>query len=133
MSACASRPPMNAAALSPCPNWATIASRWARGESVSLYIPGDTTAHQQEYSVTVDSLLPDRGCFADSLAGALGARVGWVYQSFPAFTLSHLSDSGLAQARRMPHVVQVTPTVRFRITDTIRVEPRAPRATSPVR
>ena len=80
-----------------------------------MYIPGDTTAHQDEYYVAVDSALPNRGCFADSLAIAVGARVGYVFYYLPAFSLSHLSQRGLDQVRRTPHVIEVTKSSKGRL------------------
>ena len=81
--------------------------------------------HEREYVVVTDSTLQDIGCFADSLAGAVGARAGWISHSMPSFTLSHLSDAGVVRVRRTPHVVDVHKTVNFPITDLPSLLPRS--------
>ena len=108
-----------ALAGSPCPNWIRVAPEGSRGQPASLALPGDQQVHDQEYFVEVDSALKERGCFADSLALALGARVNWVYRFMSAFTISHLPDSSVALVRRTPHVIMVEKTETFLIRDTI--------------
>jgi hypothetical protein len=115
LSGCSHGPNLGALAASPCPNWMKMAGR----ERGSLAVPGDRDVHDREYFVEVDSAVTDRGCFADSLALAVGGRVNWVYQHLPAFTISHLPDSNVARVRRTPHVLSVTRTVNFQIRDTI--------------
>jgi hypothetical protein len=103
----------------PCPNWAKVAAESTLRGPVSLFLPGDRNVHEREYFVETDSTVADRGCFADSLALALGARVGWVYYHLPAFTLSHLPDSNVARVRSTPHVIAVRRTETFQIRDTV--------------
>lgn len=90
-----------------CPNWDRLLPFWKKNES-SESMGFSSWRGGSEYDVTVDSTLAERGCFGDSLAIAVGAKLGVVYRTRPMFMLTHLSPQGAEQVRKTPHVIAIS-------------------------